>query len=79
MHRRLQVLLPESLDARLEEPARRVQTSKATWARRAIEDALTRCPAIEPGVNDPLARLASLNAPTADIDDMIAEVGRLVG
>ena len=79
MHRRLQVLLPESLDARLEEAARRVQTSKAAWARRVIEDALTRCPAIETGVNDPLARLASLNAPTADIDDMIAEVGRLVG
>ena len=76
---RLSVSISDELNARFEAAARRSQTSKAAWVRRAIEDALKRCSAIEPGVNDPLARLASLNAPTADIDDMIAEIGRPVG
>jgi hypothetical protein len=34
MNRRLQVLIPESLDARVEEAARRSETSKAAWVRR---------------------------------------------
>jgi hypothetical protein len=74
MNRRLQVLIPEELNARVEEAAGRVQTSKAAWVRRAIEAALERHsdPEQPPGI-DPLARLASLNAPTADIEDMIAE------
>jgi hypothetical protein len=79
MNRRLQVLIPESLNARVQEAARRGQTSKAAWVRRAIEKALKRGSAIEPEVSDLLARLASLNAPTADIEDMIAEIGRPVG
>lgn len=74
MNHRLQVLITEELNARVEHAARRVQTSKAAWVRRAIEDALKRYSTIEPQANDPLARLASLNAPTADIDDMIAEI-----
>jgi predicted transcriptional regulator len=74
MNRRLQVLIPKELNARVEDAARRVQTSKAAWVRQAIEDALKRDSTIEPQANDPLARLASLNAPTADIDDMIAEI-----
>jgi predicted transcriptional regulator len=77
MNRRLQILIPESLNARVEEAARRSQTSQAAWVSRAIEDALKRRSAIEPDVNDPLARLASLNAP-ADIDDMIAGIERPV-
>jgi len=76
MNRRLQVLIPEELNARVEEAARRVQSSKAAWVRRTIGDALKRRSAIERDANDPLARLASLNAPTADIGDMIAEIGR---
>jgi hypothetical protein len=39
----------------------------------AIEQALKRRPG-ESGSADPLARLASLDAPTGDIDDMIAEI-----
>ncbi|MBZ5596608.1 MAG: ribbon-helix-helix protein, CopG family [Acidobacteriia bacterium] len=74
MTRRLQVLIPEELNARVEEAARRSQTSKTAWVRRAIEDALNRRSAVEPQLNDLLARLASLNAPTADIDEMIAEI-----
>src|SRR5579864_7553564 len=74
MNRRLQVLVPEELNARVEEAARRGQTSKAAWVRQAIGDALKRHSAIERDANDPLARLASLNAPTADIEGMIAEI-----
>jgi hypothetical protein len=74
MNRRLQVLIPEELNARVEEAARRGQTSKAAWVRRAIEAALERRSGPEPLVVDPLARLASLNAPTADIEGMITEI-----
>jgi hypothetical protein len=42
--------------------------------RKAIEEALERRSSKETGRADPLARLASLNGPTADIDDMIAQI-----
>ena len=63
----------------MEESARRGQKSKGACVRQAIEDALMRCSALESEVNDPLARLASLKAPAADTDDMIAEIERSVG
>ena len=70
MSSRLQVLLPEGLDARLRKAAQRSRMSKGQWVRRAIEQALASGQ-VEP---DPLARLASLGAPTADIDQMLAEI-----
>jgi hypothetical protein len=74
MNRRLQVLIPEELNARVEEAAQRYRTSKGAWVRQAIEAALERRSGPELPVVDPLARLASLNAPTADIEGMIAEI-----
>jgi predicted transcriptional regulator len=74
MSHRLQVLIPEELDARIEKAAERHRTSKGAWVRGAIEAALERRGGQESGVTDPLLRLASLDAPTADIDDMIAEI-----
>jgi metal-responsive CopG/Arc/MetJ family transcriptional regulator len=74
MSHRLQVLIPEQLDAKIEKAAQRSRTSKGAWVRKAIEDALVRRSSKEPGATDPLARLASLNGPTADIDDMIAGI-----
>ena len=74
MSHRLQVLIPEELDARIEKAARRSRTSKGAWVRLVIEDALTRRSAAGATENDLVGRLASLNAPTADIDDMIAEI-----
>lgn len=74
MSHRLQVLIPEQLDAKIEKAAQRSRTSKGAWVRKAIEDALERRPAGEPRGSDALARLASLNAPTADVDDMIGEI-----
>jgi metal-responsive CopG/Arc/MetJ family transcriptional regulator len=74
MSHRLQVLIPEELDARIEKAAQRNRTSKGAWVRQAIEAALERRSGLGPPVVDPLARLASLNAPTADIEGMIAEI-----
>jgi len=73
MSHRLQVLIPEELDARIQKAAQRRRLSKGAWVRLVIEDALARRSS-DPPMHDALARLASLNAPTADIDDMIAEI-----
>lgn len=70
MSHRLQVLIPESVDARIRKAAQRSGLSKGEWVRRAIERALAERQAAE----DPLERLARLGAPTADIDQMLAEI-----
>ena len=44
------------------------------WVRHAIEMALERRSVEGSHAPDPLARLASLGAPTADIGQMIAEI-----
>ena len=68
MSHRLQVLVSPELDARLKKAAQRQGVSKGEWVRVAVERALAT------GAADPLARLADLDAPTADIDDMLAEI-----
>ena len=73
MSHRLQLLVPEQLEARLRKAAERNRVSKGEWVRRAIEDALRRA-GQEQNLADPLARLASLGAPTAEIDDIISEI-----
>ncbi len=50
--------------------ALRERISKGEWVRRAIHLRLAESARPE----DPLARLAALDAPTADIDDMNAEI-----
>ena len=67
---RLQVLIPEGLDARVRKASQRSRLSKGAWVRRAIERAMAddRLP------TDPLAKLAGLGAPTGDIDQMLAEI-----
>jgi hypothetical protein len=67
---RLQVLVPPGLDARVRKAAQRLGVSKGEWVRRVLEEALTR----DARTPDPLARLSSLGAPTADIDEMLAEI-----
>ena len=70
MSYRLQVLIPEGLERQVRKAAQRSRLSKGAWVRQAIEGALR-----EPrSAADPLARLASLGAPTADIDQMLAEI-----
>ena len=70
MSHRLQVLIPEGLDLRVRKAAQRNRLSKGAWVRRAIERALAE----DHRAGDPLERLASLGAPTADIEQMLAEI-----
>ena len=73
MSHRLQVLIPPELDARLRKAAQRSRMSKGEWVRRALERAV-RQPAKGRAVPDPVTRLGSLTAPTADIGQMLSEI-----
>jgi hypothetical protein len=75
MTRRLVVLIPEELAARIDTAVGHDRISKGAWIRRAIEAALERHVDRRSGGIDPLLRLTSLQAPTADIGDMISEIG----
>jgi hypothetical protein len=70
MSYRLQVLIPERLEASVHKASQRLRISKGEWVRRAMERALVE----EGAANDPLAQLAGLGAPTADIDQMLSEI-----
>lgn len=70
MSQRLQILIPEGLDTRLRKAAQRARMSKGEWVRRAIERAL----ADQRTAADPLTELSSLRAPTADLEQMLAEI-----
>jgi hypothetical protein len=63
MSHRLQVLIPEDLDMQLRKAAQRNRVSKAEWVRRALRQSV-----------DAVARLAYLNAPTADIEQVLSEI-----
>ena len=69
MSRRLQVLIPESLDRRIRNAAQRRRLSTGAWVRQALEQALK-----EDRTVDPLERLSGLAAPTGDMDQMLAEI-----
>jgi predicted transcriptional regulator len=71
MSHRLQVLVPERLQDRLRKAARRARVSNGEFVRRAIEDAVRRQAA-----TSAVDELARLNAPTSDIEEMIAETER---
>ena len=73
MSHRLQVLIPKELDARIRKAASRERISKGEWVRRAILVAL-RHGTDAHSRSDSLARLAALDAPTGDIDQMLAEI-----
>ena len=70
MSHRLQVLVPERLEARVRKASQRGRISQGEWVRRAIERALAE----DGATPDPLMQLAGLGAPTADIDQMLAEI-----
>ncbi|MEO8660578.1 MAG: antitoxin [Bryobacteraceae bacterium] len=72
MSHRLQVLIPSELDANLEKAAQRSCMSKGAWVRTALQEALDRSGHL--AAEDSVARLAALDAPTADIDQMLAEI-----
>jgi hypothetical protein len=67
---RLQVLVPDDLSRQIEKAAERSRMSKGAWVRRVIEREL-QCSRRD---SDPVARLASLDAPTADLEQMLREI-----
>lgn len=70
MSHRLQVLIPEELDLALTQAAARSRVSKGEFVRSALEAAL----AGQIAEADPISALAAINAPTADIDQMVSEI-----
>jgi hypothetical protein len=70
MSSRLQVLIPEDLDAELRKASSRRRISKGEWVRRAIVRALAE----ERAAGDPVAALGALGAPTGDPDQLLAEI-----
>lgn len=70
MSHRLQVLVPERLSTAIGKAAERRRLSRGEWVRRAIERTLEE----ERQAGDPLAKLASLDAPTGDIKQILAEI-----
>jgi len=73
MSHRLQVLIPEPLEEQIRKAAQRTGVSKGEWVRRAIEEALGHSTGGKP-YRDPLRELAGLQAPTGDIQSMLAEI-----
>jgi hypothetical protein len=70
MSHRLQVLIPESLNAKVRLAAQRRRVSKGEWVRQAIERSLGGARSGP----DPLEKLARLEAPTAGIGRMLREI-----
>ena len=64
------MLVTDALATRLRQAAERQRVSQGEWVRRALERAL----AAEQAAEDPLAALAALNAPTADLETMLSEI-----
>jgi hypothetical protein len=72
MSKRLQVLIPDEMEPALRKAAKRARVSKGEWVRRAIEQALRQD---REGLRGGAAeRLGEIGAPTADIEDMLAEI-----
>jgi predicted transcriptional regulator len=72
MSSRLQILVPNALDGEVRKAAERARLPMGAWVRRAIEEKLDREGAGLP--RDPLAALGALEAPTGDIEAMLAEI-----
>ena len=66
----MQILVPEVLNRRVRKAAQRSRLSAGAWVRQAIERALVETRS----AGDPLDKLSALGAPTADIDQMLAEI-----
>ena len=64
------MLISAELDSKISAAAERGHISKHEWVLRALEQSLHS----EGPTRDPVARLAKLNAPTVDIDQMLAEI-----
>ncbi len=73
MSYRLQVLIPPELDAQLRKAAQCSRVSKGEWVRRALRESVRRA-GKDAKASDPVARLATLSAPTGNINRMLSEI-----
>jgi hypothetical protein len=71
MSGRRRVLIPDELARRIEEAAARSRLSKEAWVRRALEAALA---GLQGDDGDPVARLAELDDPIGDIEQVLREI-----
>ncbi|HLE85852.1 MAG TPA: antitoxin [Thermoanaerobaculia bacterium] len=77
MSKRLQVLLDESELQDIRRTARRERMTVAEWVRQALRDARRQQPEREVHEKlDAVRRAAEHAFPTADIDQMLAEIER---
>jgi hypothetical protein len=77
MSKRLQVLLDEPELREIERAARSRQLTVAEWVRQALRAARRREPRGDPGKKLAVVRAAARHAyPTADIDEMLAQIER---
>lgn len=73
MSKRLQVRISAELDAQIEKAAEHSRMSKGEWVRRALKECL-RGVSASGAFTNPLARMASLDGPVANIERMLAEI-----
>jgi hypothetical protein len=77
MSKRLQVLLDESELADVQEAARRQRMTTAEWVRQAIRAARRNAPGGDVKKKLEVVRAAARHSfPTADVDQMLAEIER---
>lgn len=77
MSKRLQVLLDEAELAEIQETARRQRMTTAEWVRQALRAARRSAPGADVKKRLEVVRAAARHSfPTADIDQMLAEIER---
>jgi len=77
MSKRLQVLLDEREFAEIRRIARARHMTVAEWVRQALRDARREEPRSESGKKLAVIRAAARHSfPTADVDEMLAEIER---
>jgi hypothetical protein len=80
MSKRLQVLLPEPELAEIQSLADREQLSVGEWVRRALREARSQRSLLEPRAKlKSVRQAAEYSFPTADVDQMLAEIERGYG
>lgn len=77
MSKRLQVLLPDQELSDIQRLAKRESLTVGEWVRRALREARTSRPAIEPQTKlKAIRRAATYSFPTADVAQMLEEIER---
>jgi hypothetical protein len=77
MSKRLQVLLSELEIAEIQKFAELERVSVGEWVRRALRDARSRRSSIDPQSKlKSVRKAAAYSFPTADVDQMLAEIER---